>query len=140
LHLEEHLLPQFFAWNEFHPTPMMTLEEVRQISGEHELGAHSFCHATMEFETPAYFSEDIKRCHEYFLERLGLPMTIYAFPNGSHTPGQIQMLKEAGVEHVLLVGEDFAQHAQVHRRFTFHADSAREARFRATGGLRRIPL
>lgn len=136
--LEEHLLPQFLAWDGFRPTRMMDLEDVRQARREHELGAHSFNHATMEFETPEYFAEDIRRCRDWFRDQLALPLGIYAFPNGSHAPGQVEMLKEAGVQHVLLVGEDFDRPGAVHRRFTFHAACAREARFRATGGLRKI--
>ena len=136
--LEDYLLPQFFAWEGFRPTPMMNLEEVRQAAREHELGAHSYSHATMEFESPEYFADDLRRCQDWFRDHLGLPLRIYAFPNGSHAPGQVEMLKQAGVEHVLLVDEDFDT-GPVHCRFTFHAASVNEARFRATGGLRRIP-
>lgn len=139
LRLRDHLLPQFMSCDDFRPTPMMNLQEVRQISDHHELGAHSFSHASMQFESTQFFADDIRRCRDYFRDRLSLHMNIYAFPNGSHGPGQVEMLLDAGVQHVLLVDEAFDGQDPTHRRFTFHAGSASEMRFRATGGLRRIP-
>ncbi|HEX5184745.1 MAG TPA: polysaccharide deacetylase family protein [Allosphingosinicella sp.] len=136
--LRAYLLPQFQAWDGFAPTPMMTREEVRQIGAVHELGGHSFAHASMEFETDDYLRDDVARCCSYFAERLGQEMTIYAFPNGSCRPNQIDIVREAGIDHVLLVGEDFDRDARVHRRFTFDARSRSELRFKALGGMAAI--
>ena len=132
--LAEKLLPVFFDWDGFQPTPMMSLEEVRSIR-HHELGAHSFAHSSMEFETDEYLDQDFDRCADYFGQQIGAPMTIYAFPNGSCREGQAEQLLGRGVEHVLLVGEAFDSAPRVHRRFTFDARSASEARFKALGGF-----
>ncbi|NNU43666.1 polysaccharide deacetylase family protein [Ramlibacter montanisoli] len=137
--LADLLLPQLYAWEGFRPTPMMTLEEVRQIAGEHELGAHSYSHASMACETDEYLQQDVRKCQDYFREKLGTPVTIYAFPNGSYAPGQLELVEGAGIRHVLLTGEDFDRGATRHARFTFHAGTSSEVRFRATGGLRPIP-
>lgn len=133
---EEQLLPQFFAWDGFQPTPMMTLDEVRQVAADHDIGGHSWDHATMGLESDDYFREDLSRCTAFFREHLAQPMTIYAFPNGSCTPSQLDIARQHGVEHVLLVGEDFSAGRQVHHRFTFGAESRAEVRFRATGARR----
>lgn len=137
--LAEVLLPQFFAWDGFRPTPMMNVQEARQLASEHEFGAHSWSHASMEFETEDYLREDVQRCQEFFQRKLGSTVNIYAFPNGSHAPGQLELVEQAGIRHVLLVGEKFDTHPSRHERFTFHASNIAEMRFRATGGLCPIP-
>jgi peptidoglycan/xylan/chitin deacetylase (PgdA/CDA1 family) len=137
--LEEMLLPQLYAWEGFRPAPMMNLAEVRQVAAEHELGAHSFSHATMAFETDDYLLEDVRKCQQYFREKLGTTVDIYAFPNGSYAAGQLELVEGAGIRHVLLTGDDFDRGGSRHARFTFHAHTASEVRFRATGGLRPVP-
>jgi peptidoglycan/xylan/chitin deacetylase (PgdA/CDA1 family) len=137
--IAEVLLPQLYAWDGFRPTPMMSLDEVRQVAGEHELGAHSYSHASMGFETNAYLEADVRRCQDYFRRKFGNPMSIYAFPNGSYAPGQLELVERAGVRHVLLTGDNFDCGGNRHARFTFHAHTASEVRFRATGGLRPVP-
>ena len=122
----------------FAPTPMMDLEQLRSLSQVHELGGHSFEHANMALESDDYLREDVARCRAWFAGRLARDMHVYAFPNGSHRPGQAGIVRDAGVRHILLVEEDFSRAgADLHRRFTFDARSPAEARFRATGALRR---
>lgn len=135
--LAEQLLPTFFEWDGFAPTAMMNLEEVRSIR-DHELGAHSYAHSSMEFETDEYLDEDVRRCGAYFKDEIGTPMTIYAFPNGSCREGQAERVLSQGVDHVLLVGEEFDTGAHVHTRFTYDARSTSEARFKALGGFAAI--
>lgn len=133
--LADVLLPQFFSWDAFRPTPMMNVKEARQLAGEHELGAHSWSHASMEFETEDYLREDVRRCQAFFQEKLNSTVNVYAFPNGSYAPGQIDLVEKLGIRHVLLVGESFDVHPRHHQRLTFHANGAAEMRFRATGGM-----
>lgn len=131
--IADDLLPQLNRWEEFAPTPMMTLEEVKSLDG-HEIGAHSFAHSSMEFETDDYLDADVERCRDYFRDRLGLPMTIYAFPNGSCGSGQAERVLAAGVDHVLLVGEQFDRGKRIHHRITFDGRSSSEIRYKAAGG------
>ena len=116
---------------------MMNLEEVRSIR-DHEIGAHSYAHSSMEFETDDYLDADLRRCGTYFEEQLGRPMTIYAFPNGSCREGQAERLLAQGIEHVLLVDDKFDRHGHVHTRFNFDARSPSEVRFKALGGRARL--
>jgi peptidoglycan/xylan/chitin deacetylase (PgdA/CDA1 family) len=132
--IAEELMPQLFAWDGFEPTPMMNLEEVRSVA-DHELGAHSYKHSSMEFETDSYLDDDVRRCASFFDRELGRPMNIYAFPNGSCAPGQAERVMAQGVEHVLLVGERFDKGGGIHTRFTFDARSPSEVRLKAVGGL-----
>jgi peptidoglycan/xylan/chitin deacetylase (PgdA/CDA1 family) len=83
---------------------MMNREEVRQAAAEHEIGAHSFDHASMAQDTDAYLVEDVQRCRAWIEAVTRAPMRIYAFPNGSHRPGQPEAALAAGAEHVLLAG------------------------------------
>lgn len=135
--LKEMLLPQLACYPEFAATPMMTREEVRQTGAVHELGAHSYEHASMACETGDYLKADVNRCRDYFRDVLGLPLSIYALPNGSYRRDQLDLLETAGLEQILLVDEDFSRRdATFHRRFTFDARSRPEVRFRATGAFR----
>jgi peptidoglycan/xylan/chitin deacetylase (PgdA/CDA1 family) len=104
--LADQLVPQFFAYEAFVPTPMMKIEEVRSVCDQ-ELGAHSWAHSSMEFETDDFLEEDVRRCAAFFRDKLAIPMTIYAFPNGSCRAGQAERVLAQDVEHVLLVGETF---------------------------------
>lgn len=135
--LDAVLSEQIADYPEFVSTRMMSREDVRQIAAVHEIGAHSFRHASMAAETDEYLRGDIARCRDYFGSQLGIPLAIYAFPNNSYRAEQIDILRSEGIRHILLVDEDFSNPAtHVHRRFTFHAYSRPEVRFRATGGYR----
>lgn len=132
------LLPQLSQWEEFRPVPMMTLDDILEIASEHEIGAHSYDHASMEYETDDYLRDDLRKCSEYFSRVIGLPMNIYAFPNGSALPSQVAIARDY-VDHVLLVENDFSTHSNIHHRFNFDATNMAEARYRAAGYRRKIP-
>ncbi len=115
-------------------TRMMNREEIKEIAETHEIGVHSFSHESMEFETDAFFQADFEKCADYFKNNLGLPLEIYAFPNGSYREEQIATLQKQGIKHVLLVGEDYADKGQsVFPRFTIYGSSKLETRFQALG-------
>lgn len=133
--LAEDLWRQFSNYQEFKPTAMLSLNEVRQLASAHELGAHSYSHASMAFETPEFLENDLTRCRQYFRDSVGTDTKIYAFPNGSCNDSQIRQTRAAGFEHVLLVNDAFSRpHYRVHPRFGIQADTDREARYRALGG------
>jgi peptidoglycan/xylan/chitin deacetylase (PgdA/CDA1 family) len=134
----DHLRPQLLRNCNFAPTPMMSLDQLCEVAEVHEIGGHSFEHASMALETDEYFRDDVQRCRAWFDEKLGREMTIYAFPNGSYRPRQVENVREAGVRHILLVNENFSAAGEgLYNRFTFHARSPSEVRFRATGAFRR---
>ena len=135
--LAEALLPQVRRLKSFKPTAMMTLEQVRRVAKSQDIGAHSFAHASLGLESDDYLRDDVRKCRKWFEANLSAPITTYAFPNGSYRPDQVEIVRLAGIEHVLLVEEDFSTPGSaVHKRFTFDATSRAEARFRATGGFR----
>jgi len=135
------LIPQFFKFEEFHPTKMMSLDEIKQISKYHEIGAHSYSHASMEYEDDEYLSDDLLKCYEYFNNSVNTSVHIYAFPNGSVRENQARLALEFGYKHVLLVGNLFSNLTNnIHTRFGFYANSKKEAFFRATGGLTKPSL
>jgi peptidoglycan/xylan/chitin deacetylase (PgdA/CDA1 family) len=118
----------------FVPSRMMTVEEIRQVATSHEIGAHSWGHDSMEFESDAFFEEDFDRSYAFFRNVLRLPLRVYAFPNGSSRPTQVDILRNRGVGHVLLVGDGYSTTiGRVHKRFTYYANSPAEVRFRALG-------
>ena len=128
----------FARFDRFRPTPMMSLEEIRQLASVHEFGAHSFEHASMLVESDNYLRDDLRRCAAYFKQKLGFAPRVYAFPNGSARLEQAKLVFEAGYQHVLLVGEGYSRpDAWLHPRFTLDVKSRAEARARALGWLRR---
>lgn len=135
--LAERLRPIIQSVPDFAPTPMLTIAQLRELAARHEIGAHSFNHASMALESDDYLRADLARCGAWLRHRLGLPLRIYAFPNGSRRAGQVETVIQAGVEHVLLVDERFSDPGKrAHPRFTYYARSVAETWFRATGGSR----
>lgn len=115
-------------------TRMMTTDEIRQIADKVEIGAHSYSHESMGFETDEFFSDDLRRCKAYFNDKIGIPLSIYAFPNGSYRPSQIQLLRSSGIKHILLVEEKLGQRtSDLLPRFTIYGDTSAELRFKALG-------
>jgi peptidoglycan/xylan/chitin deacetylase (PgdA/CDA1 family) len=120
--------------SQFPQTRMMNREEISEIARTHEIGVHSFSHESMEFEADAFFEDDFEKCAVYFENKLGLPLEIYAFPNGSYRKEQIPALQARGIKHILLVGEEYARKSEgVYPRFTIYGSSKLETRFQALG-------
>ncbi len=125
----------FDRLDNFRTTPMMTVEQVVECSKQHEIGVHSWDHASMSSETDAYLKEDATRCREWLQRYIAPKQYIYAFPNGMAREGQAEAVRDAGFSHVLCVGEKFSRpESWRHDRFTFHARYGMESKFRAIGG------
>jgi peptidoglycan/xylan/chitin deacetylase (PgdA/CDA1 family) len=130
------LTREFERLDSFRPTPVMSLSDILQIRNEHEIGVHSWEHATMAVESQEYLVGDAARCRTWLQQAVGIEPHIYAFPNGAASHGQAQMVRRAGFRHVLSVTEDFSRRdAWFHPRFTMHAQTPSEARFRASGAM-----
>ena len=134
--LGDILLPQFTHFDGFKPTPMMSKEDIRQLWASHEIGVHSYAHASMEFETDDFFRQDCLDCNSYFQSNFGKTASISVFPNGSHRQSQLPIAYECGYQHILLVDNQYSRAGnKIHSRFGFDAQSKREAYFKALGGL-----
>lgn len=119
---------------EFQMTRMMTAHDIQKAAGRHEIGVHSFSHESMGFEDNLFFQDDFRKCFKYFREVLKLPLSIYAFPNGSYRHEQIDFLKKEKVKYIVLVDEKFALHnQQIFPRLTIYGDSFLEVMFRSLG-------
>ena len=62
------------------------------VCRERLIGAHSFSHESMGYESDSFFRADLMQCRNFFEQQLRLPLDAYAFPNGSYRPEQIQAL------------------------------------------------
>ena len=117
--------------SEHEPQPMMSAAEVTQAAAAHEIGVHSFDHDSMEYESDAFFADDVRRCQGWYRAHVGGDARVYAFPNGSYREPQIAVAEQAGIEHVLLVGERTSRvGARVHPRVTADGVSLPELRMR----------
>lgn len=133
------LKKHFTRFDRFQTTPMMNTEDIKQLLEHHEVGVHSFEHATMIAENDDYLQKDVSRCSQWFEKTLDYKTKIYAFPNGTANKNQIKIVRDHGYSTVLIVGERFSQpKASCHSRFTMYANTLPEARFRALG--RRSPI
>ena len=127
-------LENILAELDFESTRMMNVDDVKQIASEIEIGAHSFSHESMGFEETTFFEDDFTKCAEFFAESLEIPLSIYAFPNGSYRTEQIGFLRGRGIEHILLVDEKFADsEGDVFPRLTIYGTSKTEVTMRAVG-------
>jgi peptidoglycan/xylan/chitin deacetylase (PgdA/CDA1 family) len=115
-------------------TRMMTTKEISQIAGYVELGVHSYSHESMGFESDEFFLDDLDRCEAYFNDKIRVPLSIYAFPNGSYRTSQIDLLRSRGIKKILLVDEKTAlRNSDVLPRRTMYGESAAELRFQTLG-------
>lgn len=134
--LAEVIRPQIDGCDGFVSTPMMSLDEARQIAAVHEIGAHSFDHANLGQESNDYVAADARRCRDWFREKMDLDVGIYALPNGDYREEQVGIIEQAGYSTVLLVGQRFSQrNTNRHFRFNFDAVGLAEMRFKACGGM-----
>lgn len=88
---------------------MMTVDQLRGLTADFEIGNHSASHESMAHQPPGFFEADYERSQAWLAAALGRAPSIYAFPNGSYTAAQVAFLKGRGTEHVLLVDERFAR-------------------------------
>lgn len=115
-------------------TRMITVNELLQIKNECELGAHSFTHESMGYETFQFFQNDFLQCSHFFNDYLQKKINIYAFPNGNYQPKFCNYLMAAGVQFILLVGEKFSQLQQnILPRITVYGSSFNEVRLISLG-------
>ena len=135
--LRRFILPQFQNFQEFNRTKMMNVDEIKQIYNNHEIGVHSYEHASMKYESDEYFENDLLLCKRYFKNIFNEDCKIYAFPNGSYKKQHLNKLNNYGFSTILLVDEIFSQpHSLYHKRFTFFAKNILEAKYRSLGGLK----
>ena len=115
-------------------TRMMTTDDIREIGERVDIGAHSFSHESMAFEPESFFEGDIDLCRHFFETDLGMPLSIYAFPNGSYRPQQVDLLRKRGFSKILLVDERLANpKADVLTRLTIYGESSSELKMRCLG-------
>ncbi len=120
-------------------TPMLDMEDIKELKDEHELGVHSYSHSNMGLETDDYVKEDLMKCKNWFTKNLNTNVEIYAFPNGSYKENHIKLCKDYGYKHILLVNDNFSNlNSGIYNRFGFHADSFREVKFKTLGGFCKI--
>jgi peptidoglycan/xylan/chitin deacetylase (PgdA/CDA1 family) len=114
------------------PTRMMSREDVATaVAAGHEIGGHAYHHQSMEHVDDAQFADDFERCRGVLAD-VGCQTRVYAFPNGSFRETQVDLLRRAGVEHVLLVGERPSHRdSDVHTRLSIRGRSPAELRARA---------
>ncbi len=118
-------------------TRMLSAEEIKSLSKNYEIGAHSYSHESMGIESDDFFKEDFQKCKRFFDEKLRLPLDIYAFPSGSYKNNQFDYLRDNGLKHILLVDEEYATYGRdIYPRFTFYANSISEIKMRALGWTR----
>lgn len=120
-------------------TPMMNQKDILKILEYYDWGAHSYDHANMREESETFFTKDLENCKNWFKNMLNIDPFIYAFPNGSYRPEQLQIAKRLGFTNLLLVDDDFSSLGnECHLRFGFEANSMKEMRVKATGFVRKI--
>ena len=108
-------------------TRLMTVADALEAARVHEVGAHSYNHELMGFESDDFFQKDIDRFSHFFRKWLNRALEIYAFPSGSYRPEQIEILRSKGVRTILTSVERYASRLDtLFPRFLLYGDSAAE--------------
>lgn len=127
-------IEQVMAKVDYPQTRMITTAEISQIGWQTHIGAHSFSHESMGIEDNEFFERDFEQCRKYFAESLELPLSTYAFPNGSYRPEQIEFLRKEGIRQILLVDDKFAERrTDVFTRLTIYGETKKEVKMKALG-------
>ncbi len=135
----DEVYPQIFNFEELKTAKMMTIEDLKECKVNHEIGLHSYSHASMNFETDDFFEQDLINCKSWYETNLQSTPEIYAFPNGSYRKSQIDLTMKHSFCHILLVGNAYSKpHKLSHSRFSFHANTKSEMIFRTFGALKKI--
>ncbi|MDC0180999.1 polysaccharide deacetylase family protein [Pseudomonadota bacterium] len=133
------IVPQIEKFKEMDTVEMMTKDDLVECSKIHEIGIHSYTHASMNYESDDFFENDLIECRDWFNNLLGYYPNIYAFPNGSYKESQILILKKYKILHTLLVNNSFSScENNLHNRIKYHANTQHEMIFRALGGLENL--
>ena len=76
--------------------PMLNWQQIIEISDSHiECGAHSHHHAQLDVIPPAQARQEIEDSKATLEERLGQPVTSFAYPHGYYTSQVRQMVVQA---------------------------------------------
>jgi peptidoglycan/xylan/chitin deacetylase (PgdA/CDA1 family) len=111
-------------------TEMMSESDVREVADVHELGGHSYSHESMEHLDDEEFTADVDACSA-LLARMDQPLKVYAFPNDSFRTSQFAILRERGVEHLLVGPGPRTEVPGLYRRLPIYGDSPTELKMRA---------
>ncbi len=84
-------------WDRGSESPLMAWEEIREVSGQGiEIGSHTRSHRRLTAIPPAEAREEVFRSREDLEERLGGPITSFAYPHGDFDAGVEDLAREAG--------------------------------------------
>lgn len=64
----------------------------------HTIGSHSLTHATLDRLAPGDVRREVRESRKILEDRLGVPITRFAYPQGVFTPEIIEAVREAGYE------------------------------------------
>ena len=129
-----HLRSYFERLDDFQPTSVMSLEEVREMAEVHEVGAHSYEHATMPAESDDYTRADVLRCQRYFSVAIGHTPSVYAFPNGVARRTQAEIVHQDFSAVLLTACRLTLSPTWLYSRHLVYGSTQAEVRFRALGG------
>lgn len=139
--LNKILINQFLKFDNFKSTQMMNINDIKSLIDEHEIGAHSYFHSTMKYETDSRFEKDLKLCNYFFNKNFKFKPYVYAFPNGSFRDSQLYFGLKSSFNYFLLVGNDYNRNISMNDnkffyRFTIDAKSLSEGLFKVIGGAK----
>lgn len=130
--IKKEIYSQVFNFLEFKPTSMMNITDIVSIKNEVELGAHSYFHSSMKYETDLFFKEDLDSCKQYFQKNFLLDFSIYAFPNGYYKKNNIEYAIKEKIKHILIVDDKLSKISNnLHTRFGVEGEDINAIKFKS---------
>lgn len=134
LEIWEQMAPYIQRTPKQSTTRMLSLEEIKQLEDVTDVGVHSYSHESMGYESMEFFQQDTQMCEDFFQKNFQRSFNIYAFPNGSYRPEQVEYLKKKYSPYILLVDEKLATGTDhIFTRLTFHGKTREELYVRGVG-------
>jgi peptidoglycan/xylan/chitin deacetylase (PgdA/CDA1 family) len=107
--LDRHgLLGTFYIAVNCPAGPGMSTAEIRELSGRHEIGAHTIDHVRLDLVTTAQAKEQIEGSKKWLEDVTGEPISAFCYPWGKWTPRVVDLVREAGfaygrtVQHLVM--------------------------------------
>jgi len=118
--LKEHGLPATFYVapqnQEFAVEDLLTLQEIRDISCDFEIGAHSMTHCRLPTISEQHAAREIVESKAVLEQVIGKEIKSFCYPGGAYTNVHLQLVKDAGYRY-----------ARTTTRYAFSVDKPYEA-------------
>jgi peptidoglycan/xylan/chitin deacetylase (PgdA/CDA1 family) len=94
---------------EFMPEQLLTDEQIKELSKEFEIGAHTMTHPHLTDLSDEHALQEIAGSKEYLERLLGKPVTSFCYPAGYYNPKHVGLQRYMHTATGLMHGQFYVQ-------------------------------